>query len=566
MSVTERAEIEAGLTGMSSVIGGFQDLKKNIEAVASGINRGLGGAPLKVAQGLKSIAAEGLRAAGVFQTISLAGAVEEAKHFDQATARLGQSSGISVANLQSHFKGLEAQILTSAPAMADFSQSLGRATYDSQSAAEAVAGLGMEAVATGRSLQDELQLGETLRSGLGVVGDVTAELDRMRAIAEQVGTVGGHLAFKDSLTALRPQLEGVALNSDEARAKIEALVAVLGKGLKPGAQTAVAGAAFSTLKSMALDIERATGKQVVNDNGELIDPTETLKGLRRRSDKIHGGNRAEQRRALISTYGMDLGLAIYRTDLNDVNKVAGLKGTGKTESIANSYLESAPGQREQVRLAKDSAMRGIGEGMLGAQDMLVKELGANTTALLELGAGLKGLGGFFGSSGGSAVAAGGAAATGAAAAGKLGAVATEAGAVAESLEVVGAALAGGAGFIAAVGGAALALAAFQVKALSDIGGDRDEMGRKWREEHGVDEHGRPLAKPTEESRAPADDPEWQQRMAEADAVLGPKDGRSGAPSGKAQERRSIPSASVLEPNDVEITVTVKPNPNQTKGN
>lgn len=386
--VSERAEIEASLTGLPGVLAGLQALGKEIGSLAKGVNDRLGDAPKKVLDNLKSVTTQGLRAAGVLSDITLGRAVAEAKQFDQVTTHLGLNAKTSVTELQTKFKGLEARILTSAPAIASFGAELGRATYDGKSAADAVKGLGLEALATGRTLQDELQLGATLRTGLGVVGDTIGELDRLRAIADQVGTVGGHLALQDSLIALRPQLEGVNTSTDEARAKLEALVAVLGKGLRPGQATAAASAALSTLRARALDIERATGKQVLNDQGELIDPTETLKNLKRRSDSIHGGNKAEQRRALINTYGTDLGLAIYRTDLSEVDRAAQAKGTGATAAAAAAYASSKPGQREQTELAKDSAQRAVGEKLLGAQDALIGSLGANTTALVELTAGL----------------------------------------------------------------------------------------------------------------------------------------------------------------------------------
>lgn len=384
MSVSERAEIEASLTGLPAVLAGLQALAKELGSVGATLNDKLGGAPKKVIENLKAVTTEGLRAAGVLGKISLGKAVDEAKRFDQTTTHLSLNAKTSVTDLQSRFKGLEGRILTSAPAIAELTAQLGRATYSGKDAAAAVLGLGLEAAATGRTLQDELPLGETLRSDLGVVGDTVAELDRLRAIAEKVGTVGGHIALQDTLIALGPLLANVDTKSDAARAKLEGLVAVLGKGLKPGQATSAAASALSQLRSRALDIERATGKQVLNDNGEIIDPTETLRDLKRRSDKIHGGNLAEQRRALISTYGIDLGLAIFRTNLDEVDTAAKQRGAGKTVEAAEAYTQSTAGQRQQTELAKDSAQRSVGEKLLGVQDALVSSLGANTTAVLEL--------------------------------------------------------------------------------------------------------------------------------------------------------------------------------------
>lgn len=466
--VSERAEIEASLTGLPGVLAGLQTWAKEIGGVAKAIDGRLGGAPKKVFENLKAVTSEGLRAAGVLSTISLGRAVEEAKRFDQVTAHLGLNARTSVAELQTRFKGLEGRVLTSAPVLADFSAQLGRATYNGKGAAAAVEGLGLEALATGRTLQEQLQLGETLHNGLGVVGETITDLDRLRAIADRVDTVGGHLALQDSLVALQPQLEGVVTNSDAARAKLEALVAVLGKGLKPGQATATAGAALSQLRARALDIERATGKQVINDQGELIDPTETLKNLKRRSNQIHGGNQAEQRRALISTYGPELGLAILRTNFDDVDSVAQETGTGATAAAAQEYASSAPGRREQVEVAKDRAQRDVGERLLGVQDTLISTLGENTTAIIELTAGLASgvnllslAAGALGIGGGA-----GAAASGGAGGGLLSTV--------SGLGATGAAL---------VAGVTASFALPAAAVLNEVGEDRDVQGARYRKEH-----------------------------------------------------------------------------------
>lgn len=384
---TEKARIEAEMTGASQVAGEAGKIGDSLAKVGSVAEQKIGGALKTVGSALGGILTDGLRAAGIFQTISLASAVEEAKKLDAMTARLGQSAGTSGTKLKAVFEGMEKKALTSAPAIADVARALGRATYDARGSTDALAGLSQEALATGRTLDEELQLGVALRSGLGVVGDTTRELDRLREIAERTAQTGGHVAFKDSIASLQPLLAGVVTDTDQARGKIEALLAVLGKGLKPEAAKGVGAAALSQLRARALDIERATGKQVLNDNNELVDPTQNLRDIKRLAERRFGKNKAAMRRALMSDFGADLGLAIFRTDLSQVDGLAKASGSGKTAAEADQFRKSPAGKRLEQQVAKDSALRGAGEKLLAVHDAMVNNLGVPGTLLAEFGGG-----------------------------------------------------------------------------------------------------------------------------------------------------------------------------------
>lgn len=450
---TGQAKIEASLTGSEQVAAEAQKIGGSLAGVADKIQKGVGGAVRSAGSALGTLVSDGLRAAGVLQTINLANAVEDAKRLDATTARLGQSAGVAGSALKATFTSAEQRTLTAASAQADFARALARSTYDAKSSTAAVAGLADEALATGRTLDEQLALGEALRTGLGVVGDTTGELDRLRAMAERVSTIGGPTAFKDTLASLSPLLSGVVTDTDQARGKIEALVAVLGKGLKPQQAQQVGAAALSTIRSRALDIERATGRRVLDDNNQLIDPTQNLKDLKRIADRRFGKNDAAKRRALMADFGAELGLAIYRTDLGEVDRVAQARGSGKTAAEADKFRQSTEGKRMGAQLAKDAAMRSAGEQALGIHDALVENLGVPGALGLELVGGKLALkaGGLLGSktlAGGSALVGGG----------------------------VGASL----GTAALVGAGGL-LAAGAV--LTDIGEDRDKMGARYLSEH-----------------------------------------------------------------------------------
>ena len=445
---TEKARIEAELVGGQQVEQGAARMDAALGKVGATASSKLGGALKTVGSAIGGLVSDGLRAAGVLQTISLANAVEDAKRLDLATAKLGQSAGVSGSILKSNFDAVEKKTLTSSVAMAEFSRSLGRATYDGKFAADSVAALGEEALAVGRDLGDELPIAVALR-GLGVEAkSLPAELGRIRDMAEQVSTIGGPVALKDTLAALGPELARVSAQTPEARAKLEALVAVLGKGLKPEQVKAVGAAALGTIRSRAMDIERVTGQRVLDDSGQLVDPAETLKNLKRLADKRFGTKNTEaKRRALMADFGQDLGLAIYRTDFGEVDKVAAsAQDRGRTAAEAERFRQSKEGKRIEAGLAKDQALRGVGAKLAGVHDTLVDTLGVPGALGVEL------VGGQVALSGAKALA------------GKV---------------LSGGVSAAGAGS-AALGGALAGTAAAQLYAVSTLGEDRDVMGARYR--------------------------------------------------------------------------------------
>jgi hypothetical protein len=406
-----------------------------------------------------------LKAASALQGLSIANAIGDAKALDLATAKLGQSAGVSGARLQASFDLAEKKTLASSMAMTEFSRALGRASYDGKFAVGSISALADEALAVGRDLGDELPLGLAMQR-LGVTTEaLPGELGRVRDMAERLGTVGGPAALRDTLAALSPQLDNVATASDESRAKLEALVAVMGKGLKPGQAQAVASGALSLVQSRALDIERLTGKRVLNDKGEVTDPTAALAEVQRLGRKKFAGNKEAERRAAISEFGPVLGSMIVNTDFGQVDRLASsAKDRGKTAAEAEDYRNTPEGRRQAAELAKQQALRGAGSPILGVFDTLTEKLGP-TGSLIATYLGGKGLeragsallnsGG--GSGGGLAPGAGGGLATG------LGTLVTS-----------------GLGISAALGVGSLAL---QGGVLNEIGQDRDSMGQDWRRSH-----------------------------------------------------------------------------------
>ena len=402
----KRAEIEASLVGGQQVKNEAQSIAGTFQKTAQSIQAGLGAGLRTVGGALANVVSGGLQAAGVFQSINLAAAVDQAKQLDAVTARLGQSAGVAGTTLKATFEATEGKTLTSAVAMAEVAKSLGRVTYDGKFAAESLQALGDDALAVGRELPDQLPLAAALH-GLGVQSkDLQGELGRLTDIADRLKLIGGPTALKDTIAGLGPQLAGVAADSDQARAKLEALVGVMSKGLKPERAREVSAGVLNAIKSRALEFERITGRRVLDDNGQVQDPTEILRALKANTDKRFGkGNSAAKRRALMAEG--ELGFALMRMDFGEVDRIAAsARDTGATAKAAEAFRQSTEGKRLGAQLAKDQAMRGVGEKVLGIHDKLVDTLGVPGAIGTEL------VGGQLALSGGKALAGKGLAALG----------------------------------------------------------------------------------------------------------------------------------------------------------
>ena len=452
----ERAEVEVKLTGTDAAV---SDARK-IDAQLSAIGAGVAAGTRQAAGSLLQMAGGALKAATALQGLSLANAVQESRQLDLLTARLGQTAGTSGGRLVQMFEAAERRTLTGSLAMAEFSKQLGRASYDGQFAVASVSALSDQALALGRELGDELPLGLAMQR-LGVQAEaLPAELGRVRTMAESLRTIGGPAALADTLAALSPQLDQVATKTDASRARLEALVGVLGKGLKPQQAQAVASQALGLVQSRALDLERLTGEQVLDERGQVIDPTRALANYQKIMRRKWGSNTAGMRRAAVTALGPMLGSLMMSTDFSQVDELARAQSTGANEQDAARFRASKEGQRIGAQLDKDRAMREAGRPFLGAGDWLNENLGVPGTMVATWlgGKGLERLGGALLSGGGSG---GGGTGAGLGVSGGVGAL----------------------GFALPMAAATLGAGAMQVGTLAEIGEDREKMGARWRSGH-----------------------------------------------------------------------------------
>lgn len=463
MSSKEKASVEVSLDGTDAVV---SDSRRIDQAITNWGNKAKE-VSRQAGAGLLNMAGTALQAASALNGLSIVSAIEQAKQLDMVTARLGQSAKVSGDTLKSSFNAAESKTLTSANAMAEFSKALGRTTYDGRFAVDAVSALSAEALSIGRDLGDELPLGVALYD-LGVSANkIVPELGRVRDMAERIGTIGGPTALKDTLAALGPELQTVAADTDEARAKLEALVAVLGKGLRPEQAKAVSGGALGMVRSRALDIERVLGRDVLDENGKVKDPAQVLADLKKLAQSKFGKNQAGMRRALISDFGADLGLAILRTNFSEVDKLAAsAKDTGKTQAEAEQFRQTPEGKRLATQLRVQQDARGAAGGVNSLMDKANDTLGPWGTMIAGYTGGkvLQGAASWLMRGGAAAVSGG--AAPGAGGTGLL----TGAGGLLGS-------------GLALMSGAFVGSAALQGQVLSEIGQNRETMGQEWRSAH-----------------------------------------------------------------------------------
>lgn len=461
---SEKASVQISLDGADAVVSDARKAENAINSIGSGAVR----AGKAVAGSMAGAVGSAMQLAAAATAINFGKGMSDAKQLDLTVARLARTAGASGDALKAGFEKAERSTLTSSLALADFSKALGRTTYDGKYAAGSVAALGDHALALGRELGDELPLAAALH-GIGVEAEkLPAELARIRDMADRLGTVGGAAALGDTLAALGPQLAMVATQSDASRAKLEALVATMTKGLRPEQAKQVGGEALAMVKSRALDIERLTGKRVIDDNGQLTDPTEALSSIKKIATKRFGGNQEKMRRALMSEFGSDLGLSIMRTDFNSVGKTAATaKDSGKTAQEAAAFRDSTEGKRIDAELQRQAAGRAVGGKLQGALDSATDTLGpvGTTAALYGGGKALSYLGGKLLAGGGTSGGVGTGVGTG-----------------------VGSSLAAGAGTLVTSGlglsaGLAVGSLALQGGVLNEIGEDRGVMGQRYRNEH-----------------------------------------------------------------------------------
>lgn len=352
-----RARIVAELAGQSQVVSGLKSIGDSLSGLAS----------------------KGLAAAGVLGGFNLGNAIAQAENLSLQTERIGMAAGRMGSDLKSNFEGLEKRLLVPADRIAAVSTAIGRMTGDMGYGIDAIGSLGDEALATGRQLEDMVDIGVTLGE-MGVrAADVGDELERLRSLADRLKTVGGPVALYNTLAAMGPQLENVSFKTDQARDRWTAFIARATKGMRPEQAKQTASRLMQEAQTRALDVEHATGKRQRDDQGRLLDPFAVLETVSKMTKRYQGPRQA--RWAFEDALGPEAGAALNNLDTSkvDADVAAGNAAVQAKEgraAIAQIFRDSAPGKRLQSKLADQAAQRDLGELGAPMKDKINESLGA----------------------------------------------------------------------------------------------------------------------------------------------------------------------------------------------
>lgn len=316
-----------------------------------------------------------------------------AEDFQDRTAKLGRRAGVDLGGLREHMEGIEKETLQSVDAQEQYVLAVSGITGDTKSAIESLRAMSEEARASGRSLGELVGRSAALRDGLGVVGDQTDALGELRDVAERLGTVGGPEAFKRTIEAIAPALQQVSIESDASRRRVVAFLGELTKGMKPAQAAAVGSAAINAIKARRHEIKILTGKDAVNELGEVTDLPGTYQALVKRVQRSTS-NKTAQRRILGKFLGSeDLAAAALRGDIGGTDDLARQIGDqGKTRREARESVASTEGRREAQAIREAQRQRNAGAEVLPLQDRAVAAKERFYSSLGEAGSTLANMG------------------------------------------------------------------------------------------------------------------------------------------------------------------------------
>lgn len=420
MGSGDRAEVRLGATGADDVIRDAESIKSAYVGAAGAISdawKDMGGRMGLVGSGIKAIGSsittltqDTIRLATAANNISLARAVDSARSFDDTLGRIVASKGVQLADLNTKLTATSKAILVGEPAIAAEARAISGLTGDFRGAMEAMQGLGEEAIATGRSADDMAPLGVVLKNVLGVAGDTREELGKIRSQADALGNIGGAATFERQIEALGGVLEGFSAKTDSARNRLTAFAGVLAHGLTPNVAGKVQQQTLGALEGSALEINRTLGRDILDENGNVGDPSKVIRDLAA-SMQRRGltGQRALRgwRRYLGNQAGSRVYNALQHGELSEeaIGKLANLGPSAEAHDKAAEFAASDPGHRLGVQLASERGMRGswATHAMLGAQTGWQDTFGGSPIASGAAGMGLgvatssvaKGIGGIF---------------------------------------------------------------------------------------------------------------------------------------------------------------------------
>lgn len=322
MGIEKSARLTVGVDGADRAVADARKIKEAWGGIGP-TAVSLGGAFAAVAYGAVRMATDVAKAATGVKAIDFNAATEGARRFDDAVTRMSLRGGSDVDTLKGRFREVGQQIAVMPERVAAVAREIGRVTYaDIGSVAKDMRALGDEANDTDRSLEDMVALREGLFK-LGVpIGQAAAGIAKIRDVAADLKTVGGHIALEDTLVRLAPQLARFSGGIERAAAT----VGVLGKGLPAHVAEQVTGGVMGMMGSfdpllVTKKLQQMTGDRHYSpyergEDGVLRYKKEVPGLLQRAFRRAPGGFNAAIRAA-----GGDINVAerFYNTDWGDVS-------------------------------------------------------------------------------------------------------------------------------------------------------------------------------------------------------------------------------------------------------
>lgn len=305
----------------------------------------------------------------------------QARDFGDKTANAARRAGTELGTYRDIIGTTERETLQSADAQSELVNEVQRMSYGGATAAASLRGVAAAAAATGKDVREFGGVIASLQDGLGIVGDVSGEIDRLMEASRRLGTVGGPDALLDTIAALRPAFSQVSTEAAGAAAKLEAFAAVASKKLRPDQARSVVANAIGTVQARAYDIQRATGVDPLDEEGNVKDPLATLRTLRDRALKQ---NRTKGEAVMGLSKVLDARTArfVLSPEFDQIEGEAKNQDKAQTEAGLQAYLKTPEGVRRAREVREEQRQRTAGASALKAQDELgeVKEAGIGVLA------------------------------------------------------------------------------------------------------------------------------------------------------------------------------------------
>jgi hypothetical protein len=339
-----------------------------LQEFATSVQSSIGSAMREVTTSLSNVAL----AAG---KVNFSSQHEQVRQFEASTAHLAVAMGRDLEGVRGTIEATGVAIGKRPQEVAQWTESVGRLTYNFDSAGKAIKGFSGLAAETGRSVEDYKGLAVTLANVGKVTGDSTHAIGVMQAQAEKFGTIGGVAAFTDQVEALGPTLSHFAIKGEGDLLKITAAAGALGKGLSPEAAQRVQQGAFGSIQSQAMEWGRYLKRDITDEHGQIKNPEEVLKEIADKMKRTYG---KDAKRALQYQFGAETGAAMFNADFKGAAEAAGIAPSTKPQAAQEAYQKTDAGKRE----AADAQLAVSSRALMGSST----KLGSAADALQQFAA------------------------------------------------------------------------------------------------------------------------------------------------------------------------------------